>query len=213
MKRRTKLEVVAACGFILWCSSAIAAPATNLVYQLLDQYVSAPDWREQPAERLVPVEFKEPGNEDAPHATTALLKKWESKCKEYRHSGPITDDPELTPAIQNRLLEGCTSHPEYLPILLDVLIKSSATYDSVFSILQKNEAQEIYTQAETDAIKQWLMVRSKYFRDDLVREAKSIHFDGEYLQKEEALQQLSELDWDTAKPLLEINAQNNEPHV
>ena len=73
LKRRTKLKVVAACGFILWCSSAIAAPATNLVNQLLDQYVSAPDWREQPAERLVPVEFKETelGNVDA------LLKKWD----------------------------------------------------------------------------------------------------------------------------------------
>jgi len=198
---------------LCWISGQCAPssqPEENLLDQLLALSAPAPDWRQLPPERLSPVEFQEPIRD-----ADEFLKKWSHTkiASEYQFTSEKKENSELTPDIQGKLLEDCKSYPKYLPKLLGFFNESSATYDTVFSIFQQADMLEIYTSRETQEIKQWLIARSIYFRDDLIQSAKSFHFDGEYIQNKNALNILSRLDWATAKPILISHSQSVEPHV
>ena len=60
-------------------------------------------------------------------------------------------------------------------------------------------------------MKRWLMTRSEYFRDDLIRAAKNAAYKEGWLEGEQELLALAHLDWSQAEPILQAHAAGDEP--
>ena len=57
------------------------------------------------------------------------------------------------------------------------------------------------------------MLNSKYFRDDLVRRARSAHDKDGYIEGEEELTALARLDWEQAEPALKTHENGKQRRV
>jgi len=190
----------------------------DLVHELLDMSAPAPDWRR--AVKVIPWGQVPP--DDAP--IEVLLAFWSYEAGARSPSLPLYPSA----GVQSRLLDAVIKKPRrfpsyewLLPETPEAVANIKAAYDKLTepaprpasaSAPQPGSAPVDPVQELRRQIHNWLLTRSLYFRDELIRDATNARFDG-YLIGLGANAALARLDWSAAEPLLNKHAAGSEPHV
>jgi len=183
----------------------------DLVSELLDMPAPPPDWREQERRRNLALPENQRTREDGTPGDEApievLLGFW---SRAYSHG--FLDDPKPSERVVERLLDACDTEPEYLPSLLPLLPHGPQTAERVKEIYDQVQAGSGMTSDWEKRVRRWVMLHSQYFRDDLVREARALKYDG-YLVGQEALEALARLDPQKAHEVAQVLAVTEDLHV
>jgi hypothetical protein len=154
--------------------------------------------------KMQPVEprIKNPSNnfpDDKPPADNApleeLLNYWQ------RHSYQSQDSKHApSEIVSQRLLDACVNRPENCNPFLRLFPKTSTTFDALYQLVQEtpeSERQGLYQ------IKNYLGANSQYFREELLARAQ--------IGRGGGLNELAQVDWDAAKPIIEKLSKSSDP--
>ena len=123
--------------------------------------------------------------------------------------GQIDDSTKQTASqrTRERLVEACAAKPELTVSLLKLLPESPKVQDLIKQLYDENGQR--FGDAWRDEVKNYLKLNSKYFREELVADAKAAADDHETgsVAHEDELRILARLDWKRAEPILEEFAQ------
>lgn len=156
-----------------------------------------PPEAEAPAETASPAEAKPPAD-NAP--LKELLSYWAA-----RTSG-LSEEPQPSAAVQQRLLEAVLNRPEQLQLLMGLLPQTPAAYDQLYQLLREDPDDNSYWKA---LVQLYLQQHSPYFREELLAEARFAEFEA----RRSALPALVKLDWEAAKPILEQMQGSTNPEA
>lgn len=104
-----------------------------------------------------------------------------------------------------RLLEYCEDNPDKFTNLLALMPANPAIAERIKKIydrLTAEKSENVYLRRE---MREWLKFNSKYYLDELIKEAQKVRDEEEYVSgnAEEILRSLARVDWDSAKPILD----------
>ncbi|HKQ78328.1 MAG TPA: HEAT repeat domain-containing protein [Blastocatellia bacterium] len=143
-------------------------------------------------------EEPKPPADDAP--TKELLAYW------HRENG--ANDPKPSDKVRERLLEVCEARPELIPGLVNFMPENTDTHDRLYKLLEEEPTNDSNWK---ETLRDWLQNNSRYFRDDLIAEARG---DGENgAPSDDSLRSLAELDWEAARPIAETFASSENVHI
>src|SRR5262245_29203671 len=166
------------------------APAIN---ELLKLDPLAPESPDEKDSEISSEEETKPPADDAP--IKDLIAYWTERNGD---TGP--NPPRPSDKVRQRLLEAVEDRPEQVVTLISFLPDSTDTHDRLYKLLDE-ESDNSYWKS---FLRNWLLLNSRYFRDDLVAAARGDHenenTDGVNLRS------LARLDWETAKPIIETFA-------
>ena len=168
-----------------------------VIAELLRQRPLAPEEPESdeavaPTENAADDEDEKPPADDAP--IRMLIDFW------LRHAEPDSPAaPKPSDSVRQRLLEAGENRPWLLPGLLNLLPDTPDTHDRLYRLLTENSDEEEWRQP----VKEWLQLRSEYFRAELLASVRSADDDVMALVQGQKLAALARLDWDAARPLIE----------
>lgn len=101
-----------------------------------------------------------------------------------------------------RLLAYALDYPEVLPKLLGHLGEDGTHCQKVAEIFNEGERKQVFQERQSKEIKDWLMVRGNYFRDELVKRAQATAFRDGWIQGQDELEALARFDWSAAEPVI-----------
>jgi hypothetical protein len=108
-----------------------------------------------------------------------------------------------SPAVMQRLLKICEEEPERLSDLINSF-PPNATIAEKVKYFYDDEVDHDRLGAEWQSqIKSWLTNHSTYFLDRLVKKARAVREDREYVTNQDDLLDLAEVDWDSAEPIVD----------
>ncbi|MES0492085.1 MAG: HEAT repeat domain-containing protein [Leptospirales bacterium] len=122
----------------------------------------------------------------------------ETLLRTYRY-----DKSEQVPSsVRNELLQAVQKYPEYLLSVLHILPGDEKTHDIVKKLYDSHSPG--MAEGDREKIEQWFMLNTKYFREQLIEKARLTFDDdgGGYIENEEYLLRLEEVDLDAAVPIL-----------
>jgi hypothetical protein len=104
-----------------------------------------------------------------------------------------------------RLLEVCADDSEKLRTLVSVLPQSEATGAKVKELYEKGLAGKEIGEYTLEKMKEWLVLNTRYFLSELAARAGKVkdHEKNGSVDRDEELTALAQLDWPTAKPILQ----------
>ena len=145
-----------------------------------------------------PEEEEKPPADDAP--ISKLINYWTE-----RNADPKPNAKKPSDKVSLRLLEEIEKHPERMIQIINFLPESTDTHDRLYKLLEEEtDGDDVYWKS---FLWIWLARHSRYFRDDLIEDARNSVEAG----AEENLTSLARLDWETAKPILENLAATGTP--
>jgi hypothetical protein len=184
--------------------------ATGVLQQLL--YLPAPPPRTSEgakAEKERPDEFYNADNAPADDAPLeALLDYWERWSSQNQNGGP-----KPSAAVRERLLSACEEDPQRLRSFLQLMEGDAKTAERVKKLYDDALGNSSLEPGVLKMVHDWLQLNSKYFLNDLSALAQKVKDKEGYVNEEEALKALAQVDWPSAEPLLEILANGNQPRV
>ena len=136
-----------------------------------------------------------PPPDDAP--VEDLMMYW-ARWSTLRHG------PKPPPAVVQRLFDYGLSKPDLLPSLLQIVPPNDTVVAKVKEIYDKEQSEQLFDSSWSESVKEWLLLKSPYFLSELAalaRKAKD-NSKGGYVNKQDALIALAELDWTSAEPLV-----------
>jgi hypothetical protein len=133
-----------------------------------------------------------------------LLDYWKAQSSVYNAAGynikPSDRALEIILAEIEKKPEMVSEFLNVLPPRLETTDFVKRIYDSQFSAARDLEEGENYRAEE---IKKWLTYNSKYFSDELAKQAQKATETPEYITNQEEVLALARVDWDKARPMLE----------
>jgi HEAT repeat protein len=167
------------------------APAVNKLLKLDPRAPESPDEKDSGSADA------SSGEETKPPADGAPIKELTA----FWSQGHGANAPKPSDKVRQRLLEACEDRPELTPGLIGVLPETTDTHDRLYKLLKEDVEDSVYLQ---DFLRRWLRHNSRYFRDDLIADAR-----GESVNEaspDESLRSLARLDWEAARPIVEALA-------
>ena len=183
---------------------------SKAVEQLLDSPAPAPVLKEV-AEALTASDkwsskpfdpnLAEPGD-DAP--AKVLIDYWDRQVQ-YETNRQPSEKP------RERLLEAVLEEPRFYSRVLELLPDTAQAHDRIKHFLDEldrgdvNHPRDYYTAQARELLRTWLSRHSQHYRDLLIQRARKVseddrgHFDGDA-----NLEALAKLDWQTAKPIIDV---------
>jgi hypothetical protein len=178
-------------------SRAQGAKRTDPIRELLD-YPAPPPGKHSREIYGAAVPILEP-QDDVPIET--LIDFWSSTSNL---------DPPIKPSdtVRQRLFEACENEPELLFSLWNRLIDAPQAQDHIKNLLDRlasnpQPSEEHWQEESKKVMKQWLMMNTGYFRDELIALANQAADKNGSVENELELRALAKLDWATAQPLIE----------
>jgi len=113
-------------------------------------------------------------------------------------------------AVARRLLVACEEKPERLPSLLNCMPDTPDAHRRIKQILDRATKDEVYAARERNKVRRWLMLRSRYFRAELVRAARAANFEKGWLAGRAALDALAKLAPRTAARVLKKHLKSDD---
>src|SRR5215475_3359766 len=171
-------------------ADALAA-AINELLKLGPLAPKSPDEKRMDDAGAAPEKESKPPADDAP--IKELIAYWFKR----------NDTNVLKPSdkVRERLLETCEVRPELIPALVNFLPENSNTHDRLYKLLEEEPANDLNWKG---VLRTWLQRNSRYFRDDLIAEARGAGENG--TPSGDGLRSLAKLDWDAARPIVETFA-------
>ena len=127
-----------------------------------------------------------------------LLAYWKH---EYGDGNRIRYKVEPSAKVVERLLEHCRENPAKLVELLGNMPRTEQAVEGVKEIYDKMRSESPDSGGPQNQVRRWLTHNSKYFVDDLVRTARRVRDENNYVSNEHqaALKALARVDWDAAR--------------
>lgn len=176
---------------------------TNVLRELLDlpapAAVTRPEFKAEAGAR--PPEFyskKQVPPDDAP--IEELLDYWMMQNYGYRELGY---NLKPSPKTAERILEFCEKEPQRLTNFLKILPSNPATADVIKNLFDAQQNAEKPFPGWDYQVKNWLKYNSKYFTDELLKEAQQVKDEKEYIINEKELLALAKIDWDLTLPVIQ----------
>lgn len=203
MRRSIHISLLLCC---CWWSTSVWAQSprsdsSEVIKQLLSMPAPIPRTTETPTlvsnrkERPESFYSKEnPPPEDA--ESEDLIEYWER----WKHT---QDRPQPSTTVQQRLIEACVDDFSKITDLLPLFESSEQSIAKVKELFDKAPSDPEY-EDERDDVREWLVLKSKYFLNELLARANKVkdnEEDGD-IEDEESLEALAKLDWSSAEPLL-----------
>ena len=189
-------------ALIPWNVIGQTAPQPDFVQELLTFPAPSPQSSEsRPQAGAVRFSWNSPPPDDAPLEVLGMF--W----------GQINDSAKMSESqkTRERLVEACIAKPEFTASLLKVLPQTPQVEDVIKRIYDENS--ERLGEGWSVEVKKYLKLNSKYFREELVADARAAADDREAgsVAHEDELTTLARLDWDRAEPILKNFAQAPMP--
>ncbi len=199
-------SAVCLCGFLLAAGLFFFSPASEAGNNVLAELLSLP--APPPPNPLMtssrgdrPEDFynkSKPPKDDAP--LDELLDYWQKQNATYERLGY---NPKPSPETLRRLLKACEEHPEKFQDFLSVFPADANIAEKMKSFYDKDLGDNKLGEAWQRTVKQWLTYNSKFFVDKLIKKARAVHDQNDYVTNQEELLALAKVDWDSAKPILD----------
>ena len=167
------------------------APAINGLLKLDPSVPKSPGEKNSETASASSEEETKPPADDAP--TKELIDYWSQN-----HGA---NAPKPSDKARQRLLEACEDRPELTHDLIDSLPETPDAHDRLYKLLEEDVEDNVSLQ---NFLRRWLQHNSRYFRDDLIAEARGELSDATL--PEESLRSLARLDWEAARPIVEALA-------
>ncbi len=106
-------------------------------------------------------------------------------------------------AVLDRIIAACESDPEKLQSVLNLLNGDEKNSDLVKRLYDQNVDNKDFNEDWRYSVKNWLDSNSKYYDKKLLQSAESVQDAGEYVTGQDELLMLADIDWETAKPIIE----------
>jgi hypothetical protein len=125
----------------------------------------------------------------------------------------VTDGTKLSENLRQRLLAACEAQPELLGSLIRILPDTPDSYDRIKAIYDRNADK--FNDSWRENVVKHLKTHSKYFRDQLVAEARAAKDadEGGYVNHSDELETLTRIDWIRAEPVLRAHAAGTAPRT
>jgi HEAT repeat protein len=135
--------------------------------------------------------------ENKPPADDAPIKELITYWSQHRDANA----PKPSGKVRQRLLEACEDRPELTFDLVNFLPETTDTHDRLYKLFKEDWGDEFNWKRN---LQRWLQGNSRYFRDDLIAAARGEDV-GES-SPENSLRSLARIDWEAARPMVEIFA-------
>jgi hypothetical protein len=140
------------------------APAIN---ELLKLDPLAPESADEKDSENADTQSKEEGN---PAADDAPIKE----LIDYWRQDRAANAPKPSDKVRQRLLEECEDRPEWVPGLINFLPETTDTHDRLYKLLEEGPDNH----SLRGFLRNWLQSNSRYFRDDLIADARGEGLNG-----------------------------------
>ena len=135
--------------------------------------------------------------DDAP--IEELLAYWSKQSSAYQDLRYNVKPSDKT---TERLLEYCEDNPDTLLTIINI-IPGKPKFAEIVKKIYDAEMQKDPPNYSFYTVRRWLLYRSNYFSDELLKTARTVKDDGEYVTNQDELIALSRVDWDRAEPILQ----------
>jgi HEAT repeats len=204
------------CLFLSFVGQAQSVNSSNFLKQLLDLPAPAPRYVEpntEPEKPERPSEFY--ADERVPPDNAPIEDLVDYWSVQSNAAGSLKYQIKPSEKTLERLLEYCEDNPEQVgqflslfPTKPDVAEKLKDIYDR----LVQAQTESTYLRNQ---VRSWLKYNSKYYLDELIKEAQSLSDNEDYVSNpgKDALKALARVDWDSAKTIVERLENNaNQPN-
>ncbi|MBV9214598.1 MAG: hypothetical protein JO053_00350 [Acidobacteria bacterium] len=116
--------------------------------------------------------------------------------------------PEMPERTLQRLLNAIEDDPSKLTGIMGALPEGEKTAAFVKRIYDNEGTSGAFSKDERREIKDWLVLHSSYFSDELARKAEDVQDTQDYVANHEMLLQLTKWDFDKARPIIDRLAAN-----
>lgn len=214
--QKSFLCVLFLCLFLALSGQAQSVNTSNLLKQLLDLPAPAPKLAEEVIEPKKTEREEEFYSDDKIPSDDApiedLVEYWAQQNNSYSRLEYQIAPSEKTLA---RLLEYCEENPEAIANFLSLLPSNPDIAEKVKKIYDLNLEADQETTYLRDKVRDWLKFNSKYYLDELVKDAENIRDGEEYVSNDlqSILRALGKLDWDRAKPIIDkLENDSSQPY-
>lgn len=125
------------------------------------------------------------------------------------------NSPRLTDTVTQRLLDFCVTDRRWLPDFLLLLSRSDGAATRIKEAYDKAQDDEEVGDEWRRQVKEWLLLNSNYFFDELLARAQKTRDNerNENVHNEEAISALAKLNWPAAEPLLRSLVATGQPRT
>ncbi len=189
----------------LLAASAPEVRSQGIIAQLLDMPVRLPAWA---GHRGPPTsEVLENGVlAGDPYAVKTVIGYWA-----YPAHYPHKETPNEAQA--RLLLAAVKQWPWHLPEVIELLPAEPRTYEIVKDLIEREGSESSFRNAWRAEARRWLMLRSEFFRDELLEAARTATDITDSVKNKEALSTLARLDWTAARPILEFHRSSTQTRI
>jgi HEAT repeat protein len=178
--------------------------SANLLKQILDLPAPAPVNREEKSETKKERDEKFFADENAPSDDAPiedLIEYWSNKNGSYNR---LKFQLKPSDKVLGRLLDYCDDNPDSITNFLTLMPTKPDIAERVKNIYDHLAENEENSYLRT-TVRQWLKYNSKYYVEELIREAQKIEDRNNYVQNEDQyiLRALAKVDWDSARPIID----------
>ena len=190
-------------AMLLGCTLALAqGPPSDVIDALLEMPAPGPSWQPRSMIEAPQAAADEPPPNDA--TLEQLFLYWARFARDRRPPIPSRQSRE-------RLLQACEEDPEKLPAVHRLLPETPGAYDRVKALLDR--AEPIDKDNRFYRAREWLMFRSKHYRNKLLQAARHPNTGDDLIWGHAELEALANLDWQTARPILRTHAEGPRPRI
>jgi HEAT repeat protein len=200
------ISAVCFCSFLLLLGLYFLSPPSEAKNDVLTDLLNLPappppnpfvkDWR---AGR--PVDFYDPENppkDDAP--IEDLLDYWQRQDGSRQRLGYTPKPSEET---LRRLLKECDDDPEKISGLVGILPADENIAERVKHYYDEELNNKKFGDGWQRPVRDWLTYNSKFFVDKLIKKARAVKDEQEYVTNQDELLALAKVDWDSAEPIID----------
>ncbi len=204
------------CAVFLCLPFSLAVNAqNNLLKQLTDLPAPAPIVVKADGKRERPPEFynyKNIPDDDAP--IEDLLDFWVRQLNQNQNQ--LNYQPKPSEKTVERILDFLEDNPADLFKYLESLPSTPENAERVKKIYDKiKQDPNLESNYQTSQVRDWLKFNSKEYSNELVKDARKIKDENEYVTNEHqyALRSLAKVDWDAARPFVErLESDSSQPY-
>jgi hypothetical protein len=140
--------------------------------------------------------------------TKDLTDYWERRAQSSSRNSPKPSDE-----VRRRLLTACEAEPKLLPQLLPLLPETEEAVERVKKLYDGAQGNAHYDDGWHKKVREWLKFHSTYFLSELISATRKVKDKDGYVDNEEELKALAQVDWASAEPLLEGLADGSQPRA
>ena len=210
------ISAVCFCSFLLLLGLYFLSPPSEAKNDVLTDLLNLPAppppnpfMKDSRAGR--PVDFYDPENPPKDDASIGdLIDYWQRQDGSRQRLGYTPKPSEET---LRRLLKECDDDPEKISGLVGILPADENIAERVKHYYDEELNNKKFGDGWQRPVRDWLTFNSKFFVDKLIKKARAVKDEQEYVTNQDELLALAKVDWDSAEPIVNRLLDDSEQPV